>query len=419
MERVIKIKGGHRLNGSLKISGAKNTTVAIIPTAVLAQEEVRIVGIPDISDVEKLVSLLEQLNCRVKRVGTDELIIDPTPMKNIELVGNDVTKLRASYYFMGALLGKYKEVTIRMSGGCDLGPRPIDLHLKGFEALGASINYSKGVYHLKADKLVGNKIFLDFASVGATINIMLAAVYAEGRTIIENAAKEPEIIDVANMLNNLGANIRGAGTNIITIDGTDYLGGCFHEVIPDRIEAGTYIIMAAAAGDDVIIENVIPLHMEALLSKLQDMNVNLEVGPDWIRIRKNGSLKAVDVQTGVYPGLATDVQQPLATLMSQASGTSKIVENIYVERFKNCFELEKMGADIEVRSGQALINGPTSLEGCDVIATDLRGGASVVIAGLIAEGETIIHEIFHIERGYEGIVEKLTALGADIKIEEV
>lgn len=419
MERVLKIRGGKKLIGKLKVSGAKNATVAILPTVVLATSEVRIVGIPNISDVENLVKLLKSLNCKVNRVSEEELIIDPSGMKNIELVDDDVTKLRASYYFMGALLGKYKEVTIRMSGGCDLGPRPIDLHLKGFKALGAEINYSKGIYHIKADRLIGDTIFLDFASVGATINIMLAAVYAEGKTVIENAAKEPEIIDVATMLNNLGAIIRGAGTNVITIEGVEKLSGCFHEIIPDRIEASTYIIMAAIAGKEILIENVIPLHIEALLAKLKDMNVDMEVGADWIKVKQNGKLLSTEVKTGVYPGLATDIQQPLSALMTQAEGASRIIDTIYPERFKSCAELNKMGANIDVTNGMAIIEGPTKLEGCDVIATDLRGGAAVVIAGLVAEGITTIHEINHIERGYDGITEKLRALGADISVEEI
>jgi len=415
MKDVLTITGGKPLKGKVRISGSKNTTVALIPATVLANEPVRISGIPKIADVAVMCQLLEELNCEVEHVNGSELIINPDKLVNKPLISEDVTKLRASYYFMGALLGKYKEVGIRMSGGCNLGPRPIDLHLKGFEALGAKVEYINDIYYLKAEELRGTKIFLDIASVGATINIMMAAVYAKGRTIIENAAKEPEIIDVANLLNKMGAKIRGAGTNYITIDGIAYLGGCCHEIIPDRIESGTYIIMAATAAEDMTIENVIPLHLESLISKLKEMNVNIEVGNDWVRVKSDHDLVATDIMTLTYPGLATDVQQPLSVLLTQAEGKSQIVETIYKERFKHCHELNKMGADIEVMTGQCQINGPSKLVGCDVIAPDLRGGAALVIAGLIAKGKTTIHEIYHVDRGYEGIDEKLRALGAEIE----
>ncbi len=414
MSEVFVIKGGKALKGKVRISGSKNATVALIPAAVLANEPVHITGIPKISDVAALSKLLGELNCEVQAINGNELIINPAKMINISLEDDSVTKLRASYYFMGALLGKYKEVSIRMSGGCDLGPRPIDLHLKGFEALGAQIDYSRGIYHLKAEKLCGNKIFLDIASVGATINIMMAAVYAEGRTTIENAAREPEIIDVANLLNKMGARIRGAGTTVLTIDGVKYLGGCFHEIIPDRIEAGTYVIMAATAAEDMIIENVIPLHIESLIAKLREMKADVEVGIDYIHIKRVAELVATDIKTRPYPGLATDLQQPFSVLMTQATGISQIVETIYQDRFKQCKDLNKMGAKIEVKQGFCLIEGPTKLYGCDVEATDLRGGAAMVIAALIAEGETTINEVFHIDRGYEGIDDKLRELGADI-----
>lgn len=415
MEQVFTITGGKPLKGKVRISGSKNATLALIPAAVLANEPVRIFGIPKITDVAVLGKLLEELNCDVEYVNGSELIIKPNDMINTPLVSDEVTKLRASYYFMGALLGKYKKVDIRMSGGCDLGPRPIDLHLKGFEALGATVTYTNNIYSLEARELKGTKIFLDIASVGATINIMMAAVYAKGRTSIDNAAKEPEIVDVANLLNKMGAKIRGAGTNYITIDGVDYLGGCCHEIIPDRIEAATYIIAAATAAEDMTIENVIPLHLEALIAKLKEMNVNIEVGSDWVRVRSGKKTIATDIMTLTYPGLATDVQQPFSVLMTQAEGSSQIVETIYVERFKQCHELIKLGADIELKQGLCLINGQTKLIGCDVTATDLRGGVALVIAGLIAEGVTTVHEIYHVDRGYEGIDEKLRALGADIK----
>ncbi len=301
-----------------------------------------------------------------------------------------------------------------MSGGCYLGPRPIDLHLKGFEALGTHIDYDDGYYMLEAEELKGANIYLDIASVGATINIMMAAVFAKGRTTIENAAKEPEIIDVSSMLNKMGAKIRGAGTSEITIDGVERLGGCYHEIIPDRIEAGTYIILAAACAKYCKIENVIPQHIESLLMKLEEMGVKMNVGVDFVEVFESHDLKPIEVKTLPYPGLATDLQQPLTALMTQAVGISKVHETIYPERFKHCHELNIMGADIEVGDASSTIIGPTPLMGSIVTATDLRCGASLVIAGLIAEGQTTIKGAYHIYRGYDHIKEKLKALGADV-----
>lgn len=415
MEEVIKIEGGHKLNGTVRISGSKNATVALIPAAILANGPVTICGVPSISDVESLSVLLRDLGVVVDIRSSDSIVIDPTQMENKPLIHEAVNKLRASYYFMGALLGKYCHAEIRMPGGCYLGPRPIDLHLKGFEALGATIHYDHGAYILDAPQLIGNKIFLDIASVGATINIMMAAVHAQGRTTIENAAKEPEIIDVATLLNKMGAKIRGAGTNVITIDGVEALGGCFHEIIPDRIEAATYIVLAAAAADEVVVENVIPQHLESLLSKLHEIGVDIKVDVDRLIIKGNtGNLKATDIKTLPYPGFATDIQQPLTALLTQAHGQSIVTETIYTERFKHCQELAKMGANINVMIPSSFINGPTPLSGAEVSATDLRCGACLVIAGLIAEGTTTIRNIYHIERGYEHIDEKLSALGAKI-----
>lgn len=414
MEQVIKIEGGHQLEGEVTISGAKNATVALIPAAVLANGPVTIVGIPQIADVNNLCEILNILNIEVTKVADDHLIIDPTNMKNTDLVQDAVTKLRASYYFMGALLGKYGHVRMKMPGGCYLGPRPIDLHIKGFEALGAEVKFEKGCYDITAKELIGTKIFLDIASVGATINIMMAAVYAKGRTTIENAAKEPEIIDVATLLNKMGAKVRGAGTNVITIDGVDNLMGCFHEIIPDRIEAGTFIVIAAACAKKMRINNVIPQHLESLLSKLDEMGVNMHVGIDYIEVEESKDLKGTDVTTKPYPGFATDLQQPLTVLMTQAKGESKVEDTIYPERFKHCYELTKMGANIEVRNGEADIEGPTPLGGTEVVATDLRCGAAMVVAGLIADGVTTISDIYHIDRGYSELDKKLTALGANI-----
>lgn len=414
MEEVIKIEGKHKLKGTVRISGSKNATVALIPAAILANGPVTICGVPSISDVQSLSVLLRDLGVGVDIRSSDTIVIDPENMSNKPLIHDAVNKLRASYYFMGALLGKYGHVEIKMPGGCYLGPRPIDLHLKGFEALGASVTYDHGAYILDAKELIGTQIFLDIASVGATINIMMAAVHAKGRTSIENAAKEPEIIDVATLLNKMGANIRGAGTNVITVDGVDTLSGCFHEIIPDRIEAATYIVMAAAAADDVLIENIIPHHLEALLSKLKEIGVPMEINVDSVRVKMSEDIIATDIKTLPYPGFATDIQQPLTALLTQAKGQSIITETIYTERFKHCQELSKMGASINVMIPSSFVTGSTPLSGADVSATDLRCGASLVVAGLIADGVTTIRNIYHIERGYEHIDEKLLALGAKI-----
>ncbi|MFR7591904.1 MAG: UDP-N-acetylglucosamine 1-carboxyvinyltransferase [Longibaculum sp.] len=419
MSEVIAIEGGHKLNGTVRISGAKNATVALIPAAVLSDGPVEILGVPEISDVEALAILLKELKCDVE-VDGEHIKIDPTNMEDIPLVSEAVNKLRASYYFMGALLGKYKRVKIRMPGGCYLGPRPIDLHLKGFEALGAKISYEDDTYLLEAEELIGSSIYLDFASVGATINIMLAAVRAKGKTVIENAAKEPEIIDVANLLTKMGAKIRGVGTDTITIEGVDYLNGTFHEIIPDRIEAGTFLIIAAAAGEKVIIQNIIPQHLEALISKLKEIGVKMDVVGDSIVVYGvQGELKPIDVKTQIYPGFATDLQQPLTTLLTQVHGESHVKETIYVERFKHCEQLNKMGANISLGEASSSILGPTPLHGARVEATDLRCGAALVVAGLIAEGKTEITNVYHIDRGYDNIDHKLITLGAHITRYEI
>lgn len=415
MSEILKIEGGHPLNGTVSISGAKNATVALIPAAILAiNGGIDIYNVPEIDDVESLTALLNFMNVETSSQEKGHIHINVDHMTYVDLDHPAATKLRASYYFMGALLGKYKKVKMKMPGGCYLGPRPIDLHLKGFEALGATVDFTGGWYNISAEKLVGAKIYLDVASVGATINIILAAVYAEGRTIIENAAKEPEIVDVANFLNKMGAQIRGVGTNVITIDGVDELIGTIHDIIPDRIEAGTYIIIAAAAADEMMIENIIPQHLEALLSKLDEMGVKMEVGIDYVKVWGMQPMKAVDIQTLSYPGFATDLQQPLTTLLTQAMGTSVVKETIYQERFKHCTELMRMGANIQVTYAQSAITGPTPLYGDDVVATDLRCGASLVIAGLLATGVTEIHDVYHIDRGYDSLDMKLTGLGAKI-----
>ena len=414
MEDVIVIDGKQKLNGTVKISASKNATVALIPASILANGIVTIREVPNISDVDSLVHLLKFLDADVKFKDNNHLIVDSSNILNKPLDNKYVSKLRASYYFMGALLGRFKEVKIKMPGGCYLGPRPIDLHLKGFEALGATITNEEGFIMIKAKELRGSKIYLDFASVGATINIMMAAVLAKGKTIIENAAKEPEIIDVSLLLTSMGAKIRGAGTSEITIEGVESLNGCVHEIIPDRIEAGSYIIMAAACAEKVVIENVIPQHLDALLSKLEEIGVNLDIDVDKITIYESPNLESVTIKTGVYPGLPTDLQQPLTTLLLKAKGTSKVKDTIYPERFLNCRELRQMGADIEVSDGTAVVTGPIELYGSDVTATDLRAGAGLVIAGLLAKGKTVIHDIYHIDRGYDNLEGKLKALGAKV-----
>ena len=414
MNSQIKIHGNKKLTGEVTVSSCKNAAVAILPSVVLASEVVKLFDVPDIEDIKILIKLLKLLNIDVHQSG-DALTFDATDIKNVDLVDEDVKKLRASYYFMGALLGRFKHVRMYSPGGCNLGPRPIDLHLKGFEALGAKIKKDKDIIEIDADELVGDDIYLDIASVGATINIMLAACFAKGKTTIENAAKEPEIIDLSSMLNKMGAKIRGAGTSEITIFGVNRLRGCIHDIIPDRIEAGTYIIAAAAIGENITVNNVIPQHIEALTSKLEEMGVNLEIGSDYVKVIDGKNLKAVDVITQPFPGFATDLQQPLTTLMTQAEGDSEIEETLYLERFRHCDELNKLGANIEHKTGQSVIHGKTPLHGAEITATDLRCGAALVIAGLIADGETVINDAYHIYRGYDSIVEKLASLGAEIE----
>ncbi|MFP3916615.1 UDP-N-acetylglucosamine 1-carboxyvinyltransferase [Lysinibacillus telephonicus] len=415
---VYKINGGNRLKGTVKISGAKNSAVALIPASILANSSVTIGGIPEISDAWTLKALLEEIGGEVS-FENGQMTIDPKNMLAIPLPNGNVKKLRASYYLMGAMLGRFKKAVIGLPGGCFLGPRPIDQHIKGFEALGAKVTNEHGAIYLRAEELKGAKIYLDVASVGATINIMLAAVRAEGRTVIENAAKEPEIIDVATLLNNMGANIKGAGTSVIRIDGVDELHGTKHTIIPDRIEAATFMIMAAAIGDGVTVDNIIPFHLEAVTAKLREMGVEVIEGEESVFISRTDVLQAVDVKTLVYPGFPTDVQQPLSVLMTQAIGASKVTDTIYTARFKHIDELRRMNASAKVEGNTAIIQGPTKLHGSKVTATDLRAGAALVLAGLIAEGETEIRDIYHIERGYSSLIEKLCALGANIRRETI
>ena len=416
--KIIEIEGSRELNGTIRVSGAKNATVALIPAAILTDEEATICNVPEITDTDALCDILELLNVKVNR-STESLVINPQEMENKEITEQFSKKLRASYYFMGALLGKYKKAVMYFPGGCSIGARPIDLHLKGFEALGATVTSDKNKYIVEAKELKGANIYLDIASVGATINIMLAAVRAKGTTIIDNAAKEPEIVNVATFLNNMGAEITGAGTSTIKIVGVNSLHKCFHEVIPDRIEAGTYIIIGALCGNPLKIDNVIPEHVDSLLSKLEEMGVNLEIGSDYVTVLDNSSLKATNIKTAVYPGFATDLQQPFTVLLTKANGKSKVTETIWENRFMHIPYLNKLGADIIVKNQTATVLGPSELKGTEVVATDLRAGAAMVAAGLVAEGKTTITNAEHILRGYEQIVEKLTAVGAKISIKEI
>ena len=413
----IKIDGGHKLTGTIAVSGAKNSVVALIPAAILCDEKITISNVPNITDVDNLENILVHLNAKVNR-KEDSVEIDSSNITNKEITYELSKKLRASYYFMGALLGKFKKVDMYFPGGCAIGARPINLHLKGFELLGAKITEEENHFIIEADKLKGNSIYLDFPSVGATINIMLEAVKAKGKTIIDNAAQEPEIVNVATFLNNMGAKIKGAGTSTITIIGVKYLHSCFHEVIPDRIEAGTYLIIGSLLGKNLKITNMIPNHLEALIAKLTESGVDMEIGIDNIIINEVKDYKAVDIKTLVYPGFATDLQQIMATFLTQCKGSSLIEETIYENRFQNLLELEKMGANFKISKDnrKAVIKGKTKLKGTEVNATDLRGGASLLVAGLIAEGTTTIDNISYILRGYDKITEKLTEVGAKIEI---
>ncbi len=417
MEKL-KIAGGYPLKGTVRVSGAKNSAVALIPATILAESPVTIEGLPDISDVHMLKDLMEEIGGSVE-FSNNEMTVDPSSMISMPLPNGKVKKLRASYYLMGAMLGRFKKAVIGLPGGCHLGPRPIDQHIKGFEALGASVTNEQGAIYLRAEELRGARIYLDVVSVGATINIMLAAVRAKGRTIIENAAKEPEIIDVATLLTNMGAKIKGAGTDVIRIDGVDELHGCRHTIIPDRIEAGTYLILGAAIGEGVTIDNVIPQHIESLVAKLKEMGVHIEAGDEQIFVGPADKYKAVDIKTLVYPGFPTDLQQPFTSLLTRAEGSSVVTDTIYGARFKHIDELRRMNANIKVEGRSAIISGPVKLQGAKVKASDLRAGAALVIAGLMAEGVTEITGVDHIDRGYSHIVDKLNGLGATIWREDM
>lgn len=417
MKQII-IEGNNYLEGTINISGAKNSAVALVPASLLSDDIVTIDNIPDISDIDALNEILKYLGAKVDRNATS-MTIDSRNINNKEIPENISSKLRASYYFMSALLGKYKHVEMYFPGGCSIGARPIDQTLKGFRALGATVVEENNKFIIDAEELVGNNVYLDMPSVGATINTILVAVRAKGKTVIENAAKEPEIVNVATFLNQMGAKIRGAGTSKITIIGVEKLGKCYIEVIPDRIEAGTYIIAGALMGKNLRINNIIPGHVEMLLSKMKEMGVNMEIGEDYVTVSKTDNLKPVSVKTLGYPGFATDLQQPLTTLLTQCSGVSKLEETIYENRFQNVEYLNLMGADIKINGRVIDVKGPSKLIANTVKATDLRAGACLVLAALAAEGKTTITDASHVLRGYEKIVEKLTAVGAKIEIEDI
>ena len=411
--KKIKINGGKELKGTIKISGAKNSAVALVPASLLSDGIVTIDNVPNISDIDALNEILEYLGAKVKRED-NKMIINQTNIENKEIPETKAKKLRASYYFMSALLGKYKHVEMYFPGGCSIGARPIDQTLKGYRALGAEVVEEGNKFIITAKELIGNEVSLDMPSVGATINTILAAVKAKGTTTILNAAKEPEIVNVATFLNNMGAKISGAGTSEITIKGVSKLGDGFAEVIPDRIEAGTYVIAGALVGNKLKIENIIPDHIESLTSKLKEMNVPIEIHDDYLIVSKAEKMKHVTVKTLGYPGFPTDLQQPMTTLLIGCTGKSTLEETIYENRFQNVPFLNEMGADIIVDKRKIYINGPKDLIGKEVIATDLRAGACLVLAGLKASGTTVIKDVEHILRGYENIIEKLKNVGADI-----
>ncbi|HEL2591487.1 TPA: UDP-N-acetylglucosamine 1-carboxyvinyltransferase [Streptococcus suis] len=417
--RKIVINGGKTLKGSVTVSGAKNSVVALIPAIILADGIVTLDGVPAISDVDSLVDIMETMGATVKRDG-ETLEIDPRGVKDMPMPFGKINSLRASYYFYGSLLGRFGQAVVGLPGGCDLGPRPIDLHLKAFAAMGAKTTYEGEYMRLATNgqRIQGAHIFMDVVSVGATINTILAAVKAEGRTVIENAAREPEIIDVATLLNNMGARIRGAGTDIITIEGVDSLKGTRHQVIPDRIEAGTYIALAAAVGEGIRIDNVLYEHLESYIAKLEEMGVRMTISEDSIFVEKQETLKAVNIKTSPYPGFATDLQQPITPLLLKAEGTGTIVDTIYEKRVGHVQELANLGAKISTRNNHIAFEGLNQLTGTSVKATDLRAGAAMVIAGLMAQGHTEITNIEFILRGYSNIVDKLTELGADIQLIE-
>ncbi|MBQ8556690.1 MAG: UDP-N-acetylglucosamine 1-carboxyvinyltransferase [Clostridia bacterium] len=417
-ERML-ITGGHPLEGEVRVSGGKNTAVAVIPATLLCDEPCTIENLPDIADVHALVDILRALGAKVTYVPNAFMTVDPRPAEGWKVSYRDSQRLRASYYLLGALLGRRGEAEVYLPGGCAIGSRPIDQHLKGFAALGAEVEQLGGRITAKAPELKGGDVFFDVVTVGGTINVMLAAAKAHGTTIIYNAAKEPHIVDLANFLNSMGAKVKGAGTDVIRIRGMQYLHGATYAVIPDQIETGTLMIAAAATHGDVTIRGCIPTHMEALSAKLLEMGARVSDSDDAIRVRSHGNHRAVNIKTQVYPGFPTDLQQPMSALLTTAKGTSIVQETIYESRLKHLDEIRRMGAQVRVVDRMAIIDGVTDLYGAPITATDLRAGAALVVAGLMAKGVTEIYEPHYIDRGYEHIEDKLRSLGANITREKI
>ncbi len=415
MERYI-IKGGTPLMGEVEISGAKNAALGILAAAVMADEKVTIDNLPDVSDVNVLVDAIAEVGATVNRTSRHSVEINGKTIQSTTADNEFIKKMRASYYLLGALLGKYKKAEVSLPGGCNIGSRPIDQHIKGFKALGAEIKIEHGMIIAKADELVGNHIFFDVVTVGATINVMLAATLAKGNTVMENVAKEPHVVDIANMLNSMGANIKGAGTDVIRIKGVEKLHGSEYSVIPDQIEAGTFMLGAAITKGNVLVKNVIPKHLEAITAKLYEIGCSVEEHDDAVRVIGNQTLTATNVRTLPYPGFPTDMQPQMAVALALAKGTSTITENLFENRFKYVDELTKMGATIKVEGNIAVIEGIDRYTGAEVSSWDLRAGAALVMAGLAAEGYTVIDHIHFIKRGYEMFEKKLQKLGAYIEI---
>ena len=413
MEQYL-IKGGNLLYGEVEIGGANNAALAILAAAIMTDETVTIDNLPNVRDINVLLQAIEEIGAHVERVDIHKVKINGSFIRGVNVDNEFIRRIRASYYLIGALLGKYKHAEVALPGGCDIGSRPIDLHMKGFRSMGADIDIAHGLVIARAKELKGTHIYMDKVSVGATINIMMAAAMADGKTVIENAAKEPHVVDVANFLNSMGANIRGAGTDVIRIVGVEKLHATEYSVIPDQIEAGTFMFAVAAAGGNVLVKNVIPKHLEATTAKLLEVGCQVEEFDDSVRVISDGHLKHTQVTTLPYPGFPTDMQPQMAVLLGIAEGTSTVTESIFENRFKYVDELTRMGADIKVESNIAIINGVKRYTGARVNAPDLRAGAALVIAGLAAEGITVVDDIYYIQRGYEALEEKLTKIGAKI-----
>ena len=413
MEQYV-IKGGNPLYGEVEIGGAKNAALAILAAAIMTDETVTIDNLPNVRDINVLLQAIEEIGAHVERVDIHKVKINGSFIRGVNVDNEFIRRIRASYYLIGALLGKYKHAEVALPGGCDIGSRPIDLHMKGFRSMGADIDIAHGLVIARAKELKGTHIYMDKVSVGATINIMMAAAMADGKTVIENAAKEPHVVDVANFLNSMGANIRGAGTDVIRIVGVEKLHATEYSVIPDQIEAGTFMFAVAAAGGNVLVKNVIPKHLEATTAKLLEVGCQVEEFDDSVRVISDGHLRHTQVTTLPYPGFPTDMQPQMAVLFGIAEGTSTVTESIFENRFKYVDELTRMGADIKVESNIAIISGVKRYTGARVNAPDLRAGAALVIAGLAAEGITVVDDIYYIQRGYEALEEKLTKIGAKI-----